>query len=101
MMESSNTLITFIVSHGDAYDIMTAAREAGARGGTIVNALGTHRESDVQFFGMTLASEKEMLLIVTEKDMSEKILNAVKNLPVFQKTGGGIIYTTDVNRFIP
>jgi nitrogen regulatory protein PII len=100
-MESTDTLITFIVSHGDAYDIMTVAREAGAKGGTIVEAHGTHRENDVQFFGMTLVSEKEMLLIVAENDLVEKILNAVKDLPVFQKTGGGIIYTTEVKRFIP
>jgi nitrogen regulatory protein PII len=50
---------------------------------------------------MTLVAEKEMLLIVAEKDQAEKILNAVKSLPVFQRTGGGIIYTTDVTRFIP
>jgi nitrogen regulatory protein PII len=97
-MESSDVLITCIVTHGDAYDIMSVAREAGARGGTIVNAHGTHREDDVQFFGMTLASEKEMLLIVTERSQVESILNAIKNLPVFKRTGGGIIYTTEVNR---
>ena len=100
-MESNDVLMTFIVSHGDAYDVMTAAREAGAKGGTILEAHGTHRESDVQFFGMTLVSEKEMLLIVAEKDLAENILNAVKDLPVFNKTGGGIIYTTVVKRFFP
>jgi len=100
-MESNDVLITCIVSHGDAGDIMAAAREAGARGGTIVEAHGTHKEADVQFFGMTLVSEKEMLLIVAKKDEVENILNAVKDLPVFQRTGGGIIYTTEVKRFDP
>jgi nitrogen regulatory protein PII len=100
-MQTNDVLITFIVSHGDAQDVMAAAREAGARGGTILNAHGTSRESDVQFFGMTLVSEKEMLVIVAEKDAANNILNAVKDLPVFRKTGGGIIYTTDVQRFIP
>ena len=100
-MESSDVQITFIVSHGDAYDVMTVAREAGARGGTILNAHGTRREEDVQFFGMTLGSEKEMLIIVAEKDSAANILNAVKDLSVFKRTGGGIIYTTDVQRFIP
>ena len=100
-MESTETLITCIVSHGDAYDVMTAARAAGARGGTIIDAHGTHRESDVQFFGMTLVAEKEMLLIVAENDLVESILRAMKELPVFQRTGGGIIYTTAVNRILP
>jgi len=100
-METNDILITFIVSHGDAYDVMTVAREAGARGGTILNAHGTVRESDIEFFGMTLGSEKEMLVIVAEKDSADKILDAVKDLAVFKRTGGGIIYTTEVKRFIP
>jgi Nitrogen regulatory protein PII len=100
-MESNDILITFIVSHGDAYDVMTVAREAGARGGTILNAHGTVRESDIEFFGMTLGSEKEMLVIVAEKDSADNILNAVKDLAVFKRTGGGIIYTTEVKRVIP
>ena len=94
-------LITFIVSHGEANDIMTVAREAGARGGTILDAHGTSRESDVEFFGMTLVSEKEMLIIVAEKESAERILNATKELAVFKKAGGGIIYTTEVKRFLP
>jgi len=100
-MESNDVLISFIVSHGDAYDVMTAARAAGAKGGTILDGHGTRRADDVQFFGMTLVAEKEMLLIVAEKDSSENILNAVKDLPVFKKTGGGIIYTTEVKRVVP
>jgi len=100
-MESNNTLITFIVNHGDAYDIMDAARKAGARGGTIVNAHGTGKENDVKFFGINLMSEKEMLLIVAENDQVDIILNAIRDLPVFKRPGGGIIYTTEVSRFIP
>jgi nitrogen regulatory protein PII len=50
---------------------------------------------------MTLGSEKEMLVIVADNETAENILNAVKDLPVFKKTGGGIIYTTEVQRFIP
>jgi len=99
-MESGDMLITFIVPHGDACDVMAVAREADAKGGTILNAHGTYRGDDVEFFGMTLRSEKEMLIIVAEKETADNILNAVKDLPVFKKTGGGIIYTTNVKRFM-
>ena len=100
-METNDVLITFIVSHGDAYDVMTAARAAGARGGTIFEGKGTSRAGDTAFFGVTLAVEKEMLHIVAEKDVAEKILNAVKELPVFKRVGGGIIYTSEIKRFTP
>lgn len=101
METDTDTLITYIVSHGEAGDIMTVAREAGAKGGTILEAHGTLRESDVEFFGMTLVAEKEMLIIVAEKESAKKILDATKDLPIFKTTGGGIIYTTDVKRFMP
>jgi nitrogen regulatory protein PII len=97
-MGTDNILITFIVCRGDAYDVMTTARQAGAKGGTILNGLGTSREGDVKFFGMDLGLEKDMLLVVAEKDVAEKIINATKEMPTFKKVGGGIIYTTDVNR---
>ncbi|MDR0454320.1 MAG: hypothetical protein LBH05_05870 [Deferribacteraceae bacterium] len=100
-METDHIMITFIVNHGDAHDIMAVARDAGAKGGTILNAHGTSRESDVKFFGINLMSEKEMLVIVSEKELAQKILDAVRDMSVFKKPGGGIIYTTDVNRFIP
>jgi nitrogen regulatory protein PII len=103
-MESNYTQITFIVNHGDAYDVMTVAREAGARGGTIVDAHGTSREGDVKFFGVSLMSEKEMLIILAEEDLAKKILNAVKDMPIFKNpgaAGGGIIYTTAAKRFTP
>ncbi len=99
-METNNVMITFIVDHGDAYDVMTAARKAGAKGGTIVNAHGTSREDDHKFFGMNLMSEKEMLMIITEKELAQEILDAVKDLPVFKRPGGGIIYTSNVNYIV-
>ena len=99
-MESDSTLITFIVTQGDAHDVMEAARKVGARGGTITNAHGTGKEDDIKFFGMNLMSEKEMLMVIAEKDQVEPILNAVRNLPVFKKLGGGIIYTNDMNRVL-
>jgi len=100
-MESGDLLMTFIVPDGAACDVMAVAREAGAQGGTILNAHGTYRGDDAEFFGMTLGSEKEMLVIVAEEAAADKILNAVKELAVFKKTGGGIIYTTAVKRFVP
>ena len=97
----TDVLITFIVSHGEASDIMAIAREVGARGGTILEAHGTLKENDIEFFGMTLVSEKEMLIIVAEKELAQNILNATKDMPIFKQTGGGIIYTTEVTRFMP
>jgi nitrogen regulatory protein PII len=95
-MQSDNTLITSILTRGQADEIMSVARQAGATGGTILNARGTGTEDDVKFFGISLAPEKEMLLIVTRNEHAQAILEAICRLPVFSEPGGGIIYTTPV-----
>jgi nitrogen regulatory protein PII len=99
-MESACILLTVIVNHGYADDVMAAARKAGAQGGTILTARGTGTEEDVKFFGISLVPEKEMLLIITAADKSEAILAAINAIPHLCEPGGGIAYSMNVERFI-
>jgi len=99
-MDSGYTLLTVIVNNGYADDVMAQARKAGARGGTILTGRGTASEKDLTFFGLTLVPEKEVLLIVAEKDHVNPILEAIHTIPTLAEPGGGIVYTMDVERFI-
>ena len=99
-MEPEFELITVITNSGFADDIMAAARKAGATGGTILNARGTGTEEDVQFFGITLVPEKEMLIIVSAKDSVKKIIDAITSVPKLNEPGGGIVYTMPVQDFL-
>ena len=99
-MESGYTLITVIVNSGFGDDMMAAARKAGASGGTVLNARGTGTEEDVKFFGITLVPEKEMLLIVAEKDKIRGIIDALGSVPKFSEPGAGIVFTQNVEEFI-
>lgn len=99
-MESGYKLITVIVNTGYADDVMAEARKAGANGGSIINARGTGTEADVKFFGITLVPEKEMLLIVADKDKVEPIVQAIATVPTLSEPGGGIIFTVNVEEFI-
>jgi nitrogen regulatory protein PII len=99
-MKTGTVMICSIINHGDADEIMAAARNAGAKGGTILNARGTGTEEDVKFFGISLAPEKEVLLILAEQDNEQAILDAISNLPLFNEPGGGILFTTGVEQFI-
>ncbi len=99
-MESGYKLISVIVNSGYADDVMAAARKAGAIGGTILNAKGTGTEEDVKFFGITLVPEKEMLLIVSEQNGVQAIMDALGTVPTLNEPGGGIAYTQNVEEFI-
>lgn len=101
VMQSGYTLMNVIVNAGFADDVMAVAKKAGAAGGTILVARGTGTEEDVKFFGITLVPEKEMLLIVAANDLVKPIVSAINSIPELAKPGGGIVFTMNVEEFIP
>lgn len=99
MSEKSNEMISVIVNKGYADDVMFAARNAGAGGGTVINARGTARADDPKFFGMHIVPEKEMLLIVVASEIKGKVLDAIKNLKCLSEPGSGIAFCTSIEDF--
>lgn len=89
-------LICAVLNKGFACDAMAAARKAGAKGGTIVNARGTANEDDARFFGVTLTPEKEMLMVVAEEDVSDAVFSAIGGLPCLADKGSGIVFALPV-----
>ena len=82
-----NELIVAIVERGYADDVMKAARSAGARGGTILHARGAGNEARDRFYGVTIQSEKEMVLLVVEKGLNQEARGLVFSLPVEDAVG--------------
>ena len=99
-MNSDWELIQVICNSGYAEDVMDVARKAGAGGGTIIDGRGTSKPDDLTFFGASLVPEKEVLLILVENNISEKILNAITAIPLMQEEGNGIAFTLPVDRYI-
>ncbi len=71
------TLLVAICENGHSDEVMDAAREAGAGGGTVVHAKGTAGEMARDFLGVPLASEKDMVLILTAREGRDAIMRAV------------------------
>ena len=57
--------------------VMEAAREAGAKGGTIIHAKGTAKENASKFFGLTIAPEKELIYIAARKTDKDAIMRCI------------------------
>lgn len=77
MKEPEYELILAVANEGHTDLIMDAAREAGAGGGTVVHAKGTASERARKFFGMSIASEKEMVFIVTKENKKNAIMKNI------------------------
>lgn len=92
-------LITVILNRGFADDAMAAARNAGAGGGTVLNARGTAKEDDEKFFGVNIVPEKEMLQIVVPEEKKDAVLNAIRELPCLSQPGSGICFCSEIEDF--
>ena len=77
VMKDTNMELLIIISNQGHNDlVMDAARGAGAYGGTVLHARGTGVNRAELFFGISLASEKDVTLIVTQKSQKNAIMQA-------------------------
>lgn len=90
-------LIITIVNRGFAEDVMTAARHAGAFGGTIINARGTGKHELEKFFGTVIEPEKEAVLILIERGIRSAVMEAICNEAGLSKEGMGICFSLPVD----
>ena len=97
MKTNNHEVIFAIVNSGFAEDVMEVAREQGVRGGTILSARGVANEEAAAFFGITLHSEKDILMMVVEKDIRDNVLNAIYKEMGMGKKAQGIAFTLPVS----
>ena len=97
MTTSNHEVIFAIVNSGYAEDAMEVAREQGVRGGTILNARGVTREAEAAFFGITIHAEKEILMMVVEKEIRDQVLNALYKQMGMGKKAQGIAFSLPVS----
>lgn len=91
-------LIVAFVEDSKTEDIMDAARNAGATGCTIINnARGEGLKESKTFFGLTLATQRDVLLLLVEEHLSRHILEHIADVGEFDaKPGTGIAVMIDV-----
>ncbi len=78
--------------------VLDAAREAGATGATVLNqARGEGIKKSKTFFGLSLETQRDMVMFLVEEHMSRKILEKIAEVGEFDaKPGTGIAFQIDV-----
>ena len=100
MKASTYEVIFAIVDAGYAEDVMDVIRELGVRGGTILNARGVAREEAAAFFGISLHTEKDILMTVVDKKMKNPVLNAIYDKMDMSKHSKGIAFSLPVSEAV-
>ena len=91
-------LIITIVNRGSAEDVISAANEAGSKGGTIINARGAGVHETTKLFNMDIEPEKEMVMILSKEEVTEAIVLSIHEKLELDKPGNGIVFVQDVNK---
>lgn len=78
--------------------IMDTAREAGATGATVLNqARGEGLKKSKTFFGLSLDTQRDVLLFLVEEHLCRNILEQIERIGKMDiKSGTGIAFQIDV-----
>ena len=90
-------LLIAVGNQGYSEMIMDAAREAGARGGTVIHARGTGQEKAERFLGISLASEKDLVLIVTAAEKKTDMMQRIIRQAGPGTQAGAIVFSVPVS----
>ncbi|MDD2648382.1 MAG: P-II family nitrogen regulator [Eubacteriales bacterium] len=90
-------MIIVIANEGYTADVMDAARLAGAAGGTILHGKGTNSKEAEEFFKVSLASEKEVLLIVSRSESKAAIMQEIIKNAGPQTRAGAIVFSLPIS----
>lgn len=91
-------VIFTIVERGVGQEVVDIATSAGSRGATIINARGSGIHENTMFFSMNIEPEKEIVMIIIEKEKSDKIIKAIKETLQIDEPGKGIMFVMDVSK---
>ena len=89
-------IVLAIANEGHTDTVMDAAREAGARGGTVLHGKGTGSKDAAKFFGVSIASEKEVIMIVAKSSEKAAIMKSIIDKAGTQTDAGAVVMSLPV-----
>lgn len=96
LKDTKYELLIVIANQGYTEMIMDAAREASASGGTVIHAKGTGAEKAEKFLGVSIATEKEMIFMVTRKENKNAIMKAIMEKAGIESKARSIVFSLPV-----
>ena len=95
-------LLIALVEDDKTDAVLDAARQAGATGCTVLNqARGEGLELPKTFLGLSLETQRDMVLFLVEEHLSRRILETIAEMGEFDsKAGTGIAFQIDVENAV-
>ncbi len=90
-------LIVIVANEGRTDQVMNAARAAGATGGTVLHGKGTGSQNPKKFYNVSIAAEKEVILMVAQTDRKAAIMQSVLHQAGPDSEAGAILFSLPVS----
>ncbi len=97
MAKAKYEVIMVLVNAGFSEVVMNAARDEGVRGGTIIRARGTANKDMEKKYGIVITPDKEMIFMIVEGKIKDKVLSAVYKAAGLASDGNGIAFSIPVD----
>ena len=96
-MNFEHEVIFCIVNSGFADTVMDAAKEFGARGGTVIHARGTANNLAEKKFEIPVQPEKEVVMILVPTQIKDDVLHGLYRAVGLKTPGQGIAFSLPVD----
>lgn len=96
----THELIMCIVNTGFTDVVMDAAKESGARGGTVIHGRGTANKEAEEFFRISVQPDKEIVMILVTSEIKDAVLHAIYNAAGLKTAGQGIAFALPVTNVV-
>ena len=89
-------LVIAIVERGFGDDAINAAKTAGAKGGVVINGKGSGT-SQRKFFGMSVAPENDIVMILVKSEIVVPIMKAIYASSNYKAGQRGFVFALPVS----
>ena len=100
MTDTKHVLIAAIVNRGFSSDVMNAARDAGARGGTVMHSRQIGNDEIRGFWGLSVQDEKEIVLILSDTENKVRIMQKISEHCGLNSDAQGIVMSLPIDSVI-
>src|SRR5690606_4958916 len=99
-MNLNHRLMIAIVKRGHSRPVISAAKEAGADGATILYGEGIGRNEKPTFFGLPATHEKDVVFIAIDGSLEDAVAEAVSRVGKLGIPGYGLGFTLHLNKLL-
>lgn len=96
--KTMHSVIFVVVDRGKGEEVIDAATAAGSKGGTIIHGRGSGIHEASMVFAMPIEPEKEIVMILSENELVDRIVTSIREHLKIDEPGNGIIFVQDVNK---